>query len=60
MRENRLKAKNQRIPIKFVSTKAQTNDEMQEKDFEQYFVEDANNIFNQLKKLNNIRDKIVK
>jgi hypothetical protein len=38
MKENRLKSKNQRLPAKFISSMAQTNDEMQEKDFEDYFV----------------------
>lgn len=59
MKENRLKSKNQRLPAKFVSSVAQTNDEMKEKDFEEYFVQDAKNIFNRLKQLNDIRDRII-
>lgn len=59
MKENQLKAKTQRIPIKYVPMVAQTNDQMQEKDFEEYFVEDATDIFNRLKKLNEIRDRII-
>jgi hypothetical protein len=59
MKENRLKSKNQRLPAKFISSVAQTNDEMKEKDFEEYFVQDAKNIFNRLKQLNDIRDRII-
>ena len=59
MKELRLKTKNQRIPAKYISSVAQTNDQMQEKDFNQYFVEDAKNIFDRLKFLNLVRDRIV-
>ena len=59
MKELRLKTKNQRIPAKYISSVAQTNDQMQEKDFDQYFVEDAKNIFDRLKFLNLVRDRIV-
>ena len=59
MKENRLKSKNQRLPAKFISSVAQTNDEMKEKDFEDYFVQDAKDIFNRLKQLNDVRDKII-
>lgn len=59
MKENRLKSKNQRLPAKFISSVAQTNDEMKEKDFEDYFVQDAKDIFDRLKQLNDIRDKII-
>jgi replication initiation and membrane attachment protein DnaB len=38
MKENRLKSKNQRLPAKFVNSVAQTNDDMKEKDFDDYFV----------------------
>ena len=34
MKELRLKTKNQRIPAKYISSVAQTNDQMQEKDFD--------------------------
>jgi hypothetical protein len=60
MKENRLKSKNQRLPAKFVSNVAQTNDDMKEKDFDDYFVQDANDIFDRLKQLNEIRDKIIR
>jgi hypothetical protein len=59
MKENRLKSKNQRLPAKFVSNVAQTNDDMKEKDFDDYFVQDANDIFDRLKQLNETRDKII-
>ncbi len=59
MKENRLKSKNQRLPAKFVSNVAQTNDDMKEKDFDDYFVQDANDVFDRLKQLNDIRDKII-
>ena len=59
MKENRLKSKNQRLPAKFVSSLAQTNDQMQEKDFDDYFTEDATSIFDRLHQLNLIRDRIV-
>lgn len=59
MKENRLKSKNQRMPAKFISSVAQTNDQMQEKDFQDYFVEDASSIFSRLEELNAIRDRIV-
>ena len=32
---------------------------MKEKDFDNYFVQDAKNIFEKIKKLNDMRDKIV-
>jgi hypothetical protein len=60
MKENRLKSKNQRLPAKFVSNVAQTNDDMKEKDFDDYFVQDANDIFDRLKQLNHIRDRIIR
>ena len=59
MKELRLKSKNQRLPAKYVNSVAQTNDQMQEKDFDDYFVLDANNIFDRLEELNDIRDKII-
>jgi hypothetical protein len=59
MKENRLKSKNQRLPAKFVSSLAQTNDHMQEKDFDDYFIQDASSIFDRLQFLNAIRDRIV-
>jgi len=59
MKENRLKSKNQRLPAKFISSVAQTNDQMEEKDFEDYFVEDAESIYDRLEQLNSIRDRIV-
>ena len=59
MKELRLKSKNQRLPAKFVSSVAQTNDQMQEKDFDQYFVQDAKNIFDKLEGLSQIRDRII-
>ena len=55
----RLKSKNQRLPAKYVNSVAQTNDQMQEKDFDDYFVLDAKNIFDRLEELNEIRDKII-
>lgn len=48
MKENRLKSKNQRIPVKYDSHEAQTNNNMQEKTFDEYFVQDAKDIFNRL------------
>ena len=59
MKELRLKSKNQRLPAKFVSSVAQTNDQMQEKDFDEYFVQDAKNIFDKLEGLSDIRDRII-
>ncbi len=59
MKENRLKSKNQRLPLKFASTVAQTNEEMKEKDFEDYFVQNAKDIFDRLKQLNEIREVII-
>jgi hypothetical protein len=59
MKESRLKSKNQRLPAKFVSNVAQTNDDMKEKDFDDYFVQDANDIFDRLKQLNEVRDRII-
>ena len=59
MKELRLKSKNQRLPAKYVNSVAQTNDQMQEKDFDDYFVLDAKNIFDRLEELNEIRDKII-
>ena len=59
MKDNRLKSKNQRLPAKFVSNVAQTNDDMKEKDFNDYFVQDANDIFDRLQQLNLIRDRII-
>lgn len=59
MKENKLKSKNQRLPAKFTENVAQTNDQMQEKDFEDYFVQDAKNIFTRLQKLNEVRDRII-
>ena len=59
MKQNRLKSKNQRLPAKFSDNVAQTNDQMKEKDFEDYFVQDAKNIFDRLTQLNVIRDRIV-
>ncbi len=47
------------MPIKFASTVAQTNDQMKEKDFEDYFVQNAKDIFDRLKQLNDIRDRII-
>ena len=60
MKENRLKSKNQRLPAKFVSNVAQTNDDMKEKDFDDYFLHDANDIFDRLQQLNHIRDRIIR
>lgn len=60
MKENRLKSKNQRLPAKFVSNVAQTNDDMKEKDFDNYFLHDANDIFDRLQQLNHIRDRIIR
>lgn len=34
MKENRLKSKNQRIPVKYVHNEAQTNNNMEEKNFD--------------------------
>ena len=48
MKELRLKSKNQRLPAKFVNSVAQTNDQMEEKDFDDYFVQDAKNIFDRI------------
>lgn len=59
MKENRLKSKNQRLPAKFLSTLAQTNDDMKEKDFDDYFIQDANDIFDRLKQLNEVRDRVI-
>jgi hypothetical protein len=42
-----------------VNSVAQTNEMMQEKDFDDYFVQDAKNIFERLTHLNKIRDQIV-
>lgn len=59
MKELKLKSKNQRLPAKYTDNVAQTIDQMKEKDFEDYFVEDAKNIFDRLVQLNAIRDRIV-
>lgn len=47
------------MPVKFADTLAQTNDVMEEKDFDEYFVRDAKNIFDRLLLLNQMRDRIV-
>lgn len=47
------------MPAKFISSITQTNDIMQEKDFDEYFVQDAKNIFDRLTQLNAMRDRIV-
>ena len=59
MKELRLKSKSQRLPVKFVNSLAQTNDQMEERDFDEYFVEDAKNIFARLTELNRVRDRVI-
>lgn len=50
-----MKAKSQRIPLKYVDSEVQTIRILDQKDFDNYFKEDALQLFEKIQKLSRIR-----